>query len=310
MLGLAQAGSGCMALTPQLPPTDYQALEQVEDRQEREQLYVENTIYAHAEPQGMRYTKGTNAAATKRSWQSLDAVLRSDATASSALPTRQLRLSRLFTALTIVASIVTVAGAAASAREGLNLGELNGTGGLMLGGGLAALGFGISAGVFYGKAKKGYQNAVDVYNDSLGMRLGILDPQGEYIPPKGTLVDEQGRVMLELPEMAEDESSARGGAEAEAEPQPGDALSEPAPVEPGPVEAAPQTDPEIEREPAPQAGVEAAPEDPADPPAPAPEADPAPQPEPSTPSVPEPAIRVPDPSGTLSLRPRTSARRG
>ena len=31
-------GGGCMAVTPQLPPTDFEALEQVSDRQERERL--------------------------------------------------------------------------------------------------------------------------------------------------------------------------------------------------------------------------------------------------------------------------------
>ena len=68
----------------------------------------------------MRYTKGTSERSEKRSWQSLDVVLRSDAAASEALPYRKLRLARLFTALGIVSSVVAVAGIAASAREGLD----------------------------------------------------------------------------------------------------------------------------------------------------------------------------------------------
>lgn len=230
--------SGCMALTPQLKPTDFAAIEQVEDRETREQLYAENAIYKHAEPQGTRYTKGTKAGLEKRSWQSLDVILRSDMNASAALPKRELRLARLFTALTVVAGIVTVAGVAASAREGLNLGDLNGTGGLLLGGGLATAAFGITAGVFYGKTKKGYERAVDVYNDSLGVRLGVMTPKGEYIPPRGTIVDEEGYIVLD---------EAGGEPEPEAEPKPEAApaapledlgASEPPPAEPSTEEQA------------------------------------------------------------------------
>ena len=35
------ASSGCMTLTPQLPPTDFEALEKVEDRDERERLWAQ-----------------------------------------------------------------------------------------------------------------------------------------------------------------------------------------------------------------------------------------------------------------------------
>jgi hypothetical protein len=243
--GIGMGLGGCMAVTPQLRPTDYAALEQVEDRGQREELYAENQIYSHNEPQGMRYTKGTSTSAHKRSWQSLDAVLRSDQNSAAALPVRQQRLSRLFTALTVVAGIVTVAGTAASAREGLNLGDLNGTGGMMLGGGLATLGFAIAAGVFYGKTKKGYERAVDIYNDSLGMRLGILDPSGKYIPPRGTLVDEDGNVVLdpmadetapaeaEGPQTEPQEPALPAGEEA----APDEAADEPEPLEPEAVDA-------------------------------------------------------------------------
>jgi hypothetical protein len=195
-------GSGCMALSPQLPPTDYAALEQVEDRGERERLYGESVIVRHREPQGTRYTKGSNPDSEKRSWQSLDVVLRSDQNSSAALPVKKLRATRILTALAIASSIVMVAGIAASAREGLDLDELNGTGGLLLGGGLATAAFGIAAGVVYSRARKDYDRAVDIYNDSLGVRLGIYGPDGKYIPPRGVLVDEEGYIILVEPERA------------------------------------------------------------------------------------------------------------
>jgi hypothetical protein len=224
---VAQSG-GCMALSPQLPPTDFAALERVEDREDRERLYAENQIYRHNLPQGMRYTKGTSTSANKRSWQSLDVILRSDSNSSAALPIRQQRLARLFTALTIVAGIVTVAGAAASAREGLNLGDLNGTGALLLGGGLGTLGFAITSGIFYGKTRKGYESAVDIYNDSLGMRLGILDGNGKYLPPPGTLLDADGNVVLDP--MADDAASPKP--EPEPAPEPEVTAPESEPTEP------------------------------------------------------------------------------
>ena len=189
-----------MSLSPQLPPTDYAALEQVEDRSERDALYAENTISRHREPQGIRYTKGTDANAEKRSWQSLDAVLRSDENSSAALPYKKLRAARILTALAVAASIVTVGGIAASAREGLDLKHLNGTGGVLLGGGLATVALGIAAGVVYSRARKDYDKAVDIYNDSLGVRLGVYDAAGKYIPPRGSLVDEEGFIILDEPE--------------------------------------------------------------------------------------------------------------
>lgn len=273
---------GCMSLSPQLRPTDFQELETLTDRSDREQAYADNVIVAHDEPQGTRYTKGDSNRVTKRSWQSLDAILRSDASASAALPTRNMRISRLFTALTVVAGILTVAGTAASSREGLDLQRINGTGAVLLGGGLATVGFGITAGVFYGKTKKGYENAVSVYNDSLAVRLGLNTPSGEYIPPHGVIVDRDGFIVLDERERA---------------------LTEPAPIEDaGPVEPPP--------------GPELAPTPAAEPaePTPAPEettpAEPtvAPVPPVQSPAVPDapgggaapPHVEV----GALDLRPR------
>jgi hypothetical protein len=275
-------GGGCMAVTPQLPGTDYAALDQVSDRGQREELYQENAIAVHDEPQGLRYTKGTDPQATKRSWQSLDVVLRSDASSAAALPRRSLRLSRLFTALTIACGILTVAGVAASAREGLDLQDINGTGAVLLAGGIATVGFGITAGVFYGRTKTGYQKAVALYNDSLAVRLGINTAAGDYIPPKGVLVDEEGFVILDERERAAIEGDApkpepapaeHGAAPPPSDPPVADPASDPA--------APPASDPA-----APPASDPAAPaSDPAAPPAAAPTPDPAAPP--STVTTPE-----------------------
>ncbi|HWB81945.1 MAG TPA: hypothetical protein VG755_43580 [Nannocystaceae bacterium] len=237
--------SGCMALSPQLAPTDFAALEQEDDRDEREQIYAENAIYRHPQAQGMRYTKGTSQSAEKRSWQSLDAVLRSDASSSEALPARKLRLARLFTALGIAASIVTVAGIAASAREGLDLKGLDGTGGVLLGGGLATVAFGITAGILYSRAKKDYDRAVDIYNDSLGVRLGLYTPDGKYIAPRGALVDKDGYIILDQPE-----DQAQPAKEVGPEPPPAEEPAPPADeATPPPAEAAPDATPPAETTP-------------------------------------------------------------
>ncbi len=201
-VGLGIGAFGCMSLTPQLAPTDFAAAERVADRDAREALYAESTIYRHDLPQGIRYTKGTSAKAEQRSWQSLDAVLRSDAASFEALPHRKLRRARLFTALGIATSLVTVAGIAASAREGLDLKGLDGTGGILLGGGIATVAFAITAGIIYTRARKDYDRAVDVYNDSLGVRLGLYGADGKYIPPRGALVDKDGYILLDEPERA------------------------------------------------------------------------------------------------------------
>lgn len=284
LLSAMTVAGGCTSLSPQLRPTDFEELETVSDRSEREQAYADNAIYRHDEPQGMRYTKGTSDRATKRSWQSLDVILRSDASASAALPTRELRISRVLTALTVVAGILTVAGTAASAREGLDLQRLNGTGGLLLGGGLAAVGFGITAGVFYGKTKKGYARAVDVYNDSLSVRLGLNTPSGEYIPPEGVIVDNEGYIVLDERE--------RGLGASEPEPEPPPAAVTPAPtVEPAGEPPPAAVTPEPAGEPPPAAVT------------------PAPEPAPASPPVQTPTAKVPDaaPPPRVSVAPHAAA---
>ncbi len=293
-----------MALAPQLPPTDFAELEKVESREDRDKLYAEQQIYKHDRPQGMRYTKGTDTSQQPRSWQSLDVVLRSDANSAAALPTRQLRRSRLFTALTVAAGILTVAGAAASAREGLNLGDLDAAGGVLLGAGLATVGFAITSGVFYGKSRRGYERAVDIYNDSLGMRLGILDGRGQYIPPRGSVVDADGNVVLDPRGDA-----AAGGPAAAVEPARG-------PTE-GPAEAVTESPTAADAEPVPTTASEPVEEAAASSGAEATEATdaagseeggapPSAEPDPTPPAEPE-SVAVPAPgpaTAKLRLRPR------
>ncbi|PCC73271.1 hypothetical protein SAMN02745121_03002 [Nannocystis exedens] len=186
-----------MSLTPQLQPTDFAKLETIKDRAEREKALKENWIFRHEEPQGTRYTKGLHPLATKRSWQSLDAILRSDKNSAEALPYKELRRSRILAALGAVTGLLFVASGAATAREGFDFQKLNGANGVMLGSVLATVGLAIAAGVFYRKAEKGYARAVNIYNDSLGMRLGLLTPNGDYIPPADAAVDAEGYILTE-----------------------------------------------------------------------------------------------------------------
>lgn len=189
--------SGCMSLAPQLAPTDYAQLETIKSRKERDEAFKDNTIYRHEEPQGTRYTKGNVAGTTKRSWQSLDVILRSDENSSAALPAKQLRRSRVFTALALTSSLAFVAGGAATARDGFSFGNFSGGNAMLIGGALGAVAFAIVAGVLYRRARTGYDRAVDVYNDSLGMRLGVMSPEGTYIPPAEVMVDSEGFVITE-----------------------------------------------------------------------------------------------------------------
>lgn len=196
--------SGCMTLTPQLEPTDFAKIEQTPTRRERDQVFHDNTIYRHEEPQGTRYTKGNLDTTPRRSWQSLDAILRSDQNSSEALPAKQLRRSRVFTALAIASSILFVAGIAATARDGFKLQEFTPGNATLLGGALGSVAFGVVAGVLFRRARVGYDRAVDVYNESLGLRLGVMTPEGSYIPPLD-VVTEDGFVVTEdvLPPGAE-----------------------------------------------------------------------------------------------------------
>lgn len=187
--------SGCMALVPQLEPTDFVSVEQAVSRRERDQLQSDNTIYRHQEPQGTRYTKGNDPSTPRRSWQSLDAILRSDANSSAALPAKQLRRSRVFTALAVASSMLFVAGIASTARDGFSFKNPSPENAVLLGGALGSVAFAVVAGVLFRRAGKGYDRAVDVYNDSLGVRLGVMTAQGSYIPPSEVEVDAEGFVV-------------------------------------------------------------------------------------------------------------------
>lgn len=225
---------GCTSIVPQLHPTDVAALEELESREDREQAYEDNYIHRKDDLRGTRYVKGERVGARPRSWQSLDAVLRSDRNSSAALPDRPLRVARVLTGLLATSAIVMVGGIAASAREGLDLSRLTGTSAVLLTGGILTVGFGVGTGIAWGRARKGYDRAVDVYNDSLGLRLGLYDPEGQYRPPPGVLVDEEGFIILDQRELL-----VPGNAP-EPEPEP---LVPPAPIEPQPFESTPATPP-------------------------------------------------------------------
>jgi hypothetical protein len=188
---------GCMTLAPQLEPTDFARVEQAQTRGERDRALRDNTIYRHQEPQGTRYTKGNVDGTPKRSWQSLDVILRSDENSSAALPAKQLRRSRVFTALAIASSILFVAGVAATARDGFDFKKPSGGNAVLLGGALGSVAFAVVAGILYRRSARGYDRAVDVYNDSLGLRLGVMTPEGGYIPPPDVMVDKDGFVITE-----------------------------------------------------------------------------------------------------------------
>ncbi|WAS96209.1 hypothetical protein [Nannocystis punicea] len=214
-----------MSLTPQLQPTDFAKLETIKDRAEREKALKENWVFRHEEPQGTRYTKGLHPLSTKRSWQSLDAILRSERNSAEALPYKELRRSRILAALGAVTGLLFIASGAATAREGFDFQKLNGANAVMLGSVLATVGLAIAAGVYYRRAEKGYARAVNIYNDSLGMRLGLLTPNGDYIPPADAAVDAEGYILTE------DANTRIEGAQQYPAPGPAPA---PAPAAPGP----------------------------------------------------------------------------
>jgi hypothetical protein len=225
---------GCTSIVPQLHPTDVERLEQLESREDREQAYEDNYIHRTDDLRGTRYVKGERVGARPRSWQSLDAILRSDRNSSAALPDRPLRVARVLTGLLATSAIVMVGGIAASAREGLDLSRLTGTSAVLLTGGVLTVGFAVGTGIAWGRARKGYERAVDIYNDSLGLRLGLYDAEGQYRPPPGVLVDEEGFIILDQRELLVPGNTPTP------EPEP---LVPPAPIEPQPFEGNPTSAP-------------------------------------------------------------------
>jgi hypothetical protein len=228
-LAVVMSASGCMGLTPQLHPTDIAALEQLEDRDAREQAYIDNAIIQTSDARGVRYTKGYRVGARPRSWQSLDLILRSDRNSAAALPENKIRAARVLTGFMIASALVVVGGIASSAREGLDLSRPTGTSAILIGGAASSLAFGIATGVVWGQARRGYENAVNVYNDSLALRLGISNANGEYRPPEGVLVDEEGFIILDQRELSSPEM--RGQTPEAAKPK----APEPLPIEPVPM---------------------------------------------------------------------------
>jgi hypothetical protein len=193
---LTAVAGGCTTLSSQLAASDPGVLDSIESREDREQAYDRERIRTVYDPRGKRFKKGDAPDAPLRGWQSLDVVLRSDANSAAALPRKKLTTSRVLMSIALASGVVAIAGAAATAREALNLKSLNGPGAVLLGGAALGLGFGLGAGITYGQARRGYERAVGVYNDSLGVRLGLYTPAGEYIPPAGTVMNEDGFIML------------------------------------------------------------------------------------------------------------------
>lgn len=207
-------GSGCLSMQQQLQPTDMAVVEQAQSREERELMYEQERIRVSYDPRGKRFVKGDDPYDPVQGWQSLDAVVRSDANSSAVLPERKLRTSKILFGVAIASSLVMLAGAAATAREGLDTNSLAGPGAVLLAGSGMTLGFGIGAGITFQQARHGYEDAVEVYNDSLGLRLGLYDGEGNFIPPPGTLLDEEGFIVLEdsLPLASANPALLRAGA--------------------------------------------------------------------------------------------------
>jgi hypothetical protein len=129
-------------------------------------------------------------------------VLRSDRNSAAALPENKVRAARVLTGFMIASALVVVGGIASSAREGLDLSRPTGTSAILIGGAISSLAFGVATGIVWGQARRGYERAVNVYNDSLALRLGISDANGEYRPPEGVLVDEEGFIILDQRELS------------------------------------------------------------------------------------------------------------
>ena len=183
LCGLALVCStACTSVSPQLAPTDYRQLEQLEALEERQRAYAENAIYPVQSARGLRFVKGTSPYADARDWKGLDLILRSDARSAAMLPVRPFLWSRILLAFALSSGAVAVTGLLASERTGFDSGNMNGPAFMLVGGGVGAFAFGLASGMVFQQAKYEYHRAVDVYNDSLGLRLGLLGPDGRYDP--------------------------------------------------------------------------------------------------------------------------------
>lgn len=187
---------GCTAIVSQIPPSDLNALDTLESREDRERAYEQNRIVVKERLNGTRYTKGDQVNTPESDWQSLDLMLRSDPNAARALPDKTRTKAQVMVGMASVGGLATVAGIAGTAGQGLDTTRLTGSGVLLIGGAVTTVAFTIAAGVLYGKMRKDYRRAVDVYNASLSMRLGLSEGDGTYRPPGNVLVDPDGFIVL------------------------------------------------------------------------------------------------------------------
>ena len=187
---------GCTAIVTQIPPSDLASLEKLESREDREQAYEEHRIVRHKELSLVNYTKGDALNSERSGWASLDLVLRSDRNSAAALPEKRRRTAGVMVGLAAAGGVATTAGIAATAGEGLDTTRLTGAGVLLIGGAVATVAFAIAGGVLFGKMRRDYEEAIEVYNASLSMRLGLAEADGTYRPPGGVLVDPDGFIVL------------------------------------------------------------------------------------------------------------------
>ncbi len=250
---------GCSRLAPQLQPTDVAALEKLEDIDDREEAYAENQLYVERGLGKTRYRKGTHPNAPAVQWQSLDSVLRSDGNSAATLPSKKKRTAVVLAALAGMSAVVAVGGVAATAREGFDANSLDGGGALLLGGAVLTLGFTVAAGLVYGSMRRDYEKAVSVYNDSLGMRMGLLTPDGRRIVRSGLKTDDEGFILTD-DEGGEGSQVSSPGAEEREGPARSEPGTEPAGVDPvNPVDGAesPSGDSGTASDPDPTGGVRA-----------------------------------------------------
>ena len=196
LVGGVALSFGCTALVSQIPPSDLGALEALESREERQAAFAGNQIVVHKRINGLRYTKGNDLNTPESDWQSLDLLLRSDRVSAAALPDKKRRVANVMIGMAAMGGLATTTGIAATAGNGLDTTRLTAPGALLLGGAVVTVAFSVAAGILYGKMRKDYQRAVEVYNASLSMRLGLAAADGAYRPPGGVLVDPDGFVVL------------------------------------------------------------------------------------------------------------------
>lgn len=209
--------AGCTSLSPQLPPPDFAALERLETRADRENAYREHELQVTNELVGTRYTIGTTPNQIPRSWTSLERVLQSNADSAAAIPEKKRRRARVLTVLSALSGLTFVAGVGASAAEGFEIGKATPGNMIMLTSSVATLAFALSAGLVWNSMRDDYERAAEVYNRSLGLRLGIYDADGRYLPPAGSLVEPDGSIVMFDQVPTAKPTTSSGGSDGQAE---------------------------------------------------------------------------------------------